>query len=468
MTSSGAQKWTIGNVPLIPPDVLSGIISTLADFAMVTDRRGLIVSILANPFLGKLTELRGWESTDVRDQLTVESVAKYERALADHLAKPDLPRSSELNHRDRKTGREFPVSYTFHAIGDGLILMMGRDLRPIADLQQQLVNAQLAVEKDFERQRGFDTRFRVLMQATRDPMLFVSVASGEIEMSNGAATSLLGKSREELRGRNFADFVEAQGHGELMASLAATALAEGPSVARLALRSGNRQVVVHPVFFRAAGERMLLCHFILDDEATVDGDAFATRLTDLFDRGPDAVVMTDADGRIETANAAFFDLAEADDAEAVRRRPLGEFLERGTVDQKILVDSALRAGRIKVYRTRVRGKFGAMRQVEISATHLGQDDRHELAFVIRDIEVSDLAQPVAGATGETAKANGSVAELVGSTKLRDIVSDSTEVIERICIETALEMTSNNRVAAAEMLGLSRQSLYVKLRKFGLL
>jgi DNA-binding protein Fis len=38
----------------------------------------------------------------------------------------------------------------------------------------------------------------------------------------------------------------------------------------------------------------------------------------------------------------------------------------------------------------------------------------------------------------------------------------------MCIETAVQMTGNNRVAAAEMLGLSRQSLYVKLRKFGLL
>jgi DNA-binding protein Fis len=38
----------------------------------------------------------------------------------------------------------------------------------------------------------------------------------------------------------------------------------------------------------------------------------------------------------------------------------------------------------------------------------------------------------------------------------------------MCIETAVELTRNNRVAAAEMLGLSRQSLYVKLRKYGLL
>ena len=42
------------------------------------------------------------------------------------------------------------------------------------------------------------------------------------------------------------------------------------------------------------------------------------------------------------------------------------------------------------------------------------------------------------------------------------------MIEKMCIETAIEMTNNNRAAAAEMLGLSRQSLYVKLRKFGLI
>ena len=38
---------------------------------------------------------------------------------------------------------------------------------------------------------------------------------------------------------------------------------------------------------------------------------------------------------------------------------------------------------------------------------------------------------------------------------------------RAYIETALQMTSDNRASAAQMLGLSRQSLYVKLRRYGL-
>ena len=37
----------------------------------------------------------------------------------------------------------------------------------------------------------------------------------------------------------------------------------------------------------------------------------------------------------------------------------------------------------------------------------------------------------------------------------------------LCIEAALELTGDNRASAAEMLGLSRQSLYVKLRRYAL-
>jgi len=61
-----------------------------------------------------------------------------------------------------------------------------------------------------------------------------------------------------------------------------------------------------------------------------------------------------------------------------------------------------------------------------------------------------------------------VMDLVGTASLKELVSATSDVVEKMCIETAVRLTNNNRVAAAEMLGLSRQSLYVKLRKFGLI
>ncbi len=74
-----------------------------------------------------------------------------------------------------------------------------------------------------------------------------------------------------------------------------------------------------------------------------------------------------------------------------------------------------------------------------------------------------------GATAAgTAGATEDLMHLVGSVPLKELIRASTEEIEKMCIEAALKMTGNNRASAAEMLGLSRQSLYVKLRRFGLM
>ncbi len=51
--------------------------------------------------------------------------------------------------------------------------------------------------------------------------------------------------------------------------------------------------------------------------------------------------------------------------------------------------------------------------------------------------------------------------------LKEIVRESTDLIERLCIEAALAYTGDNRASAAEVLGLSRQSLYSKLHRHGL-
>ena len=49
--------------------------------------------------------------------------------------------------------------------------------------------------------------------------------------------------------------------------------------------------------------------------------------------------------------------------------------------------------------------------------------------------------------------------IVGKVPLRDLVRETTDIIERLCIEAALQINDNNRAGAADMLGLSRQSLW---------
>ena len=44
---------------------------------------------------------------------------------------------------------------------------------------------------------------------------------------------------------------------------------------------------------------------------------------------------------------------------------------------------------------------------------------------------------------------------------------STDLVEQLCIERALELTGDNKASAAELLGVSRQGLYVKLNRYNL-
>lgn len=55
--------------------------------------------------------------------------------------------------------------------------------------------------------------------------------------------------------------------------------------------------------------------------------------------------------------------------------------------------------------------------------------------------------------------------LVGRQPLREILKAATAAVERRCIEIALERAGGNRTAAAEILGVSRQSLYARLSHY---
>ena len=189
---------------------------------------------------------------------------------------------------------------------------------------------------------------------------------------------------------------------------------------------------------------------------------------DLFAAGPDGIVFTDEPGNILSANDGFLALIDAAHDLKVKGRALSEFLSRGSVDFKVLTENAARTGRMRLYPTKMTGDFGAPRPVEIAVTALTGGPASVFAFVIRDASRVDTVRQPAPSAPVSDDNIRSVMELVGNATLKEIVAETTNVVERMCIETAVELTMNNRVAAAEMLGLSRQSLYVKLRKYGLL
>jgi transcriptional regulator PpsR len=453
-------------MPLIDPEMLSEIISTAADISLLINGDGRVAAVMVNPAHPAFGRLYAWGAMRVTHTVTEESREKLFKRLA-ALARPGARALAvEINHVDQAL-REFPVRYSLHNIGkDQTILMMGRDMRPVAEMQQQLVMAQLALERDYEAQREMDTRYRVLMEATRDAIVLVSMNSGRIADLNVAAAIMLGGSRQELAGAAIAQEFEGRRRGEFLESLSNIASADAASPVELVARRSQRKLRLIPKLFRAAGERLMLCRIEAPEMANAPGVETNENLERLFHEGVDGIVFLDQDGVITAANDAFLKLTDSTHLASVRGRSMADFLARGGVDLRVLLDNTRRARHLRLYATRIISEFKGEVAVEISATYLSDRPTPGFGLILRDASRAEMLRRPGTAVGDDGMR--SVMELVGSSTLKDIVAETTDVVEKMCIETAVELTRNNRVAAAEMLGLSRQSLYVKLRKFGLL
>jgi transcriptional regulator PpsR len=139
---------------------------------------------------------------------------------------------------------------------------------------------------------------------------------------------------------------------------------------------------------------------------------------------------------------------------------LERWLLRGAVDWGVLNTSLRQQLPVRNFATEVRTLSGMTLPVEVSAVCLARPEPM-YAFFVRDMD----RRLQGGASMAQSQLNpfAELSQLVGRRPIKDIV----DTIERMCIEAALELTHNNRASAAEMLGLSRQSLYVKLRRFGM-
>ncbi|TAG24222.1 MAG: PAS domain S-box protein [Rhodobacterales bacterium] len=210
---------------MLPPDLMTEILSTAADITLLVAPTLRIVAVLVNPSHRAFGQLTDWEGMQLPDILSEESQRKLTLRLAD-LDGGRRGLSVELNHASQQSW-DFPVRYSMHRMGpDGSLLMLGRDLRPLAEVQQQLVTAQLALERDYEAQRELDTRYRVLMEMTRDPVMLVSMSSGKITDLNPAAAGLLGGTRPELIGTAVAQEFDGRRRGEFLEALSNMATAE--------------------------------------------------------------------------------------------------------------------------------------------------------------------------------------------------------------------------------------------------
>jgi len=448
---------------------VGNILEQSSDIAVYLDAQSTIQGISVNPESPSLGCLDHWVGRPFTHFMTPESSAKFTERLAELAKSTDgAVRAIELNHMDNATW-EFPVRYTLHRIGDnGELLLIGRDMQPLAEVQQRLVQEQFARERDQQVLRSEQTLFRVVLEQSETPFIIIEPEKARIRNINTAAATLLGSNHDTLTGNIMSQTFEGRRRGEFMEALQGAANAESALTVEAVSRRNGRVFNLRPKFFRAAGELLLLCVIEPTDDSDTTGPEFAHSLASLYAAATDAIVLIDGKGFVREANEAFLVMVDAMQLRDVQDQSLSEYLMRGSVDLKLLLDSASKKGPIRHYTAQLKSTVGNRTPVDISISRLRQRGG-ELGFglIIRDTSSSQVPDVEDKNVVVSEEAMRNVMDLVGTASLKDLVSATSDVVEKMCIETAVQITNNNRVAAAQMLGLSRQSLYVKLRKHGL-
>ncbi len=444
------------------------LIAKATDITLVMDDNGLILDMaIASADLARdLTDDwtgRSWEST-----VTVESRSKIKELLSAAVA-GETTRPRQVNHPVAQRDTDIPVLYSAMRASDtGRIIAVGRSLTAISALQQRLVDAQQSMERGFSRMRHLETRYRLLFQVSSEPVLIVDAATNHIIEANPAAAELLGLSTKDLVGQRFPKGFDSQSTRAIETLLGNARSAGRAGDIRARRRGAEETFLVSASLFRQESASLFLVRLrpdSADTRAAEARDARGSRLLALVQSAPDAFVVTDTDGQILTANPAFVDMTEvASDAQVVGQ-PLERWLGRPGVDLNVLLANLRQHGSVRLFSTTVRSEYGVSADVELSAVSVAEGDLPCFGFMIRN--VSPRLAPETASKRQLPRSVEQLTELVGQVSLKELVRETTDVIERLCIEAALELTENNRASAAEMLGLSRQSLYVKLRRYGM-
>lgn len=445
-------------------EVAARVISAAADVALVVDADGVIADLAFGVGEARRMSLQSWIGQAWVDTVAEDSVSKV-KALLEEAGRDSAARAREINHRFEDSP-DLPIRYSAVRLADdGRVLAIGRDLRAIANLQQQLVGAQQTMEREYARLRHLETRYRLLFQISTEPVLIAETSSDRISEVNPAAAELFGETTDRLVGRNLASVFSTEAWPHMRSMLDEVKVTGASRDVQVGLPFSETTVRASASLFRRESSSFYLVRL---NAAGAGGESLAgedSRLLEVLRGLPDAFVLIDSERRVIAVNGSFLDLAQLATEQQARRASLEDWLGRPGVDLNILMANLREHGSVRNFATVLRGQFGSVEEVEVSGVAATTGTEPCYGFMIRPvISRFDLETPLGG---ELPSSVQQLTGMVGRVPLKEIIRRTTDVIESLCIEAALEVSGDNRASAAQMLGLSRQSLYAKLRRHGI-
>ena len=366
------------------------------------------------------------------------------------------------------SGLEVPMEFTTVLLGGRAgMLAIGKNLQAVAELQARLISAQQTIERDYWKLREVETRYRIVIEDSNEAVLLVKVADLRIVEANRAAIAALGataRRKDSLVGRELLQEIPQRDREAIELMLR-----------RVRDQGKAPGILVHPgedavpwmlrgsLMTSEAGPMFLLQMTPLGKSLAKSGRP-QDDVDALLEHLPDAIACIDSHGGLRRVNRAFLELIEFGSKDAVLGEKLSRWLLRPGADLSVLISNVERHGMVRMLSTTIQGELGTETEIEISAAAYGEDSHRLIGLVMRNI--SRRLSPATEHDGLRA-ALAAMGESVGKTPLRKLVKSTVEVVEQHYVRAALELANGNRTSAAEILGLSRQSLYAKLDRYNL-
>ncbi|WP_432199710.1 transcriptional regulator PpsR [Erythrobacter sp. W53] len=427
------------------------------DFMLAIDENNIIRDVAMN---GKDHQFANrWIGEKWVETVTVESRPKIDRLLDSRQGADTTWR--QVNHHS--DGDDVPVRYRAIRPEKGpWTIAIGQDLRAMSVLQQRLLKTQQSMERDYLNLRQTETRYRVLFDNISYPVLIVDAVNLQIQQANRALHSLMNAAPGSLDGKGLTALVDDSYRDHLVAHIGAASVSSTSEPIEIQLAGRSDTVKLAMSAFRQSGKQFWLVN-IDDGEHRVPSRPSDSYILDAVEKMPDAFVLANHKQDIVVANRAFAELVQAGSVEQLIGVSLNRFIGRPDIDLNLLRKQLKDHQNVRNFSSVANDLNGGEEPVEISAIMI-EREQSLFGYSVRAIGRRERDLP---RSDQELRSVDQLTELVGRKPLKEIVRESTDLIERMCIEAALIHTSDNRASAAEILGLSRQSLYSKLHRHGI-
>jgi transcriptional regulator PpsR len=450
----------------LPSRAVAGLALAAADIALIVGPDDTVLDVAFHDSSFEREGVQEWVGKPLRDTVTPESTAKLNSLLSEARS-GQFARKREVNHH-RRGSHDLPVRYCAVPLGsDGTVLISGADLRVQSEQQQQLVHAQQAMEREYAKLRQAEARYRLLFRMAAEAVLVIDAVRETIIDANPTSVELLNRPINQIAEQKFATMFDRSNWAELSDFLATVRTGAGASEITIKL-AGGQAVQLAASLFRQGGASHILVRLVPVGEGAgkkslshTDGCVLAA-----IEAVPDGFVVIDESGKVLMANAAFCDLAGHVASSQVVGHPLDRWLGRSTVDMGLIMTNIREHGSVRNFATILRDDLGQEEAVIVSASAAPDGDLSCIGFLLR--RSGTPASAVAPGMTSMMRSVNQLTELVGRVPMKELVRETTDMIEKMCIEAALELTRDNKASAADLLGLSRQSFYIKMRRYGLL